>query len=55
MNDSFNQSSVTYICFESRFNNFSHFNKQFKSIIGKSALNYRKEIKIIIESSEINV
>jgi AraC-like DNA-binding protein len=44
------EQSVTDICFESGFNNFSHFNKQFKSIIGKSALNYRKEIKIIIES-----
>ena len=49
------QSSVTDICFESGFNNFSHFNKQFKSIIGKSALNYRKEFKVIIQSSEINV
>jgi AraC-like DNA-binding protein len=45
------QSSVTDICFESGFNNFSHFNKQFKSITGKSALNYRKEFKIIMQSS----
>ena len=55
MNDSLSQSSVTDICYKSGFNNFSHFNKQFKYVIGKSALNYRKEIKIIIESSEINV
>lgn len=45
------QSSVTDICFESGFNNFSHFNKQFKSITGKSALNYRKEFKVIMQSS----
>jgi YesN/AraC family two-component response regulator len=44
------QASVADICFESGFNNFSHFNKQFKFLTGKSALNYRKEIKVIIES-----
>ena len=49
------QSSVTDICFESGFNNFSHFNKQFKSITGESALNYRKEFKAIIQSSELIV
>ena len=31
------------------FNNFSHFNKQFKEITGKSASRYRKEVKRIIE------
>ncbi len=42
------QKSIADICFECGFNNFSHFNKQFNEIIGKSASNYRKEIKQII-------
>ncbi|WP_248724683.1 AraC family transcriptional regulator [Seonamhaeicola sp. ML3] len=41
--------SIADICFECGFNNFSHFNKQFNEIIGKSASNYRKEIKQIIQ------
>jgi AraC-like DNA-binding protein len=45
------QNSITDICFESGFNNFSHFNKHFKLITGKSASNYRKEIKLIIQSN----
>jgi len=44
------QSSITDICYECGFNNFSHFNKQFKEFTGKSASNYRKEIKLIIQS-----
>ena len=44
------QSSITDICFESGFNNFSHFNKQFKEVTGKNASAYRKEIKLIIQS-----
>ncbi|GAA4268659.1 AraC family transcriptional regulator [Hyunsoonleella aestuarii] len=43
------QMSITDICFECGFNNFSHFNKTFNEITGKSASNYRKEIKLIIE------
>jgi AraC-like DNA-binding protein len=43
------QLSIADICFECGFNNFSHFNKQFNDITGKSASNYRKEIKKIIE------
>ena len=42
--------SVTDICYESGFNNFSHFNKQFKGLTGKTALNYRKEIKMMIDT-----
>lgn len=38
-------SSITDICFESGFNNFSHFNKQFKEYAGKSPSEYRKEMK----------
>ncbi|ULC59834.1 AraC family transcriptional regulator [Flaviramulus sp. BrNp1-15] len=41
--------SIADICFECGFNNFSHFNKQFNEITGKSASNYRKEIKHIIQ------
>jgi AraC-like DNA-binding protein len=42
------QSSITDICFECGFNNFSHFNKLFKEFTGKSASKYRSEmIKIM--------
>lgn len=41
--------SVTDICFECGFNNFSHFNKLFKEITGKSASNYRSDIKRIVQ------
>lgn len=44
------KSSITDICFECGFNNFSHFNKQFKEFTGKSASAYRKELKLIIQS-----
>ena len=43
------QSSITDICFECGFNNFSHFNKQFKDFTGKSASNYRKEMKRMLQ------
>ena len=41
--------SITDICFECGFNNFSHFNKLFKEITGKSASKYRNEIKKFIQ------
>lgn len=41
--------SITEICFESGFNNFSHFNKLFKEYTGKSASQYRNELKNIIK------
>lgn len=40
--------SITDICYESGFNNFSYFNKTFKEFTGKSASQYRKELKSII-------
>ena len=43
------QMSIADICYECGFNNFSHFNKQFNEITGKSASQYRKEIKHIIQ------
>ncbi len=44
-----NKKSITEISFESGFNNFSHFNKSFKAFTGKSASQYRHELKSIIE------
>lgn len=41
--------SIADICYECGFNNFSHFNKQFNEVTGKSASQYRKEIKHIIQ------
>jgi AraC-like DNA-binding protein len=43
------QKSITDICFECGFNNFSHFNKLFKEFTGKSASKYRSEMKLIIQ------
>ena len=43
------QSSITDICFECGFNNFSHFNKLFKEFTGKSASKYRSEMKNLIQ------
>lgn len=45
------QSSITDICFESGFNNFSHFNKLFKKITGKSPMKYRNEMKQLISQN----
>lgn len=42
------QISITDVCFESGFNNFSHFNKQFKSFTGKSPSTYRNELKFSV-------
>ncbi|MGQ7946869.1 AraC family transcriptional regulator [Flavobacterium sp. WC2509] len=44
-----NTKSITEISFESGFNNFSHFNKSFKAFTGKSASQYRHELKSLIE------
>lgn len=46
-----NQTSITDICYESGFNNFSHFNKLFKEFTGKSASSYRKEMKKMIKTT----
>ncbi|MCP9200307.1 AraC family transcriptional regulator [Gramella sp. GC03-9] len=42
------QISITQVCFESGFNNFSHFNKQFKEFTGKSPSVYRNELKFSV-------
>jgi len=41
--------SISEVCFESGFNNFSHFNKQFKELTGKSPSAYRKEQRKLVE------
>ena len=41
--------SIANISFESGFNNFSHFNKLFKEFTGKSASQYRHELKSVIK------
>ena len=41
--------SITDICFESGFNNFSHFSKLFKKFTGTSPLKYRNEMKQLVE------
>ncbi|GGK31197.1 AraC family transcriptional regulator [Yeosuana aromativorans] len=49
------QLSIADICYECGFNNFSHFNKQFNEVTGKSASNYRKEIKKFIEQQPVAI
>lgn len=44
------QISITDVCFECGFNNFSHFNKQFRSFTGKSPSEYRNELKFAVSS-----
>ncbi len=46
-------SSITDICYESGFNNFSHFNKLFKKFTGKSPLKYRNEMKQLVEIERV--
>lgn len=41
--------SITDICYECGFNNFSHFNKLFKEFTGKSASKYRSELKRFVQ------
>jgi AraC-like DNA-binding protein len=40
--------TVADICFECGFNNFSHFNKHFKIVTGKSPSDYRSEFRLVI-------
>lgn len=41
--------SITDICYDCGFNNFSHFNKLFKKFTGKSPSQYRNEIQKVLE------
>lgn len=40
--------TIADICFECGFNNFSHFNKHFKIVTGKSPTEYRSEFRLVI-------
>lgn len=41
--------SITEICYESGYNNFSYFNKSFKEFTGKSASQYRQELRSVLK------
>ncbi|MBK8054437.1 MAG: AraC family transcriptional regulator [Saprospiraceae bacterium] len=40
--------TISEVCFESGFNNFSHFNRVFKLKTGKSANEYRKAVEKVV-------
>lgn len=40
--------SITEVCFESGFNNFSHFNKSFKAFTGQNPSQYRNVLKNVL-------
>jgi AraC-like DNA-binding protein len=40
--------SITEVCFECGFNNFSHFNKSFKAFTGQNPSEYRNQLKAIV-------
>ncbi|WP_298480902.1 AraC family transcriptional regulator [uncultured Maribacter sp.] len=40
--------SITEVCFECGFNNFSHFNKSFKAFTGQNPSEYRNQLKTIL-------
>ncbi|MCP4975407.1 MAG: AraC family transcriptional regulator [Maribacter sp.] len=40
--------SISEVCFECGFNNFSHFNKSFKAFTGQNPSEYRKQSKTIL-------
>lgn len=42
------QISILDVSFESGFNNFSHFNKQFKKFTQKTPSDYLNELKIVL-------
>ena len=41
--------SITEVCFECGFNNFSHFNKSFKAFAGQNPSEYRKQLKTVLK------
>ncbi|MEN1786000.1 MAG: AraC family transcriptional regulator [Bacteroidota bacterium] len=40
--------SITEVCYASGFNNFSHFNKSFKSFTGQNPSEYRSQLKTVL-------
>nr|WP_299383906.1 AraC family transcriptional regulator [Allomuricauda sp.] len=41
--------SITQVCYDSGFNNFSHFNKSFKAFTGQNPSEYRNQLKTVIQ------
>ena len=41
--------SISEVCFECGFTNFSHFNKSFKAFTGQNPSDYRKQLKTILK------
>ena len=41
--------SITQVCYESGFNNFSHFNKSFKAFTGQNPSEYRNQLKAVLQ------
>ncbi len=41
--------SITQVCYESGFNNFSHFNKSFKAFTGQNPSEYRNQLKTVLQ------
>jgi len=40
--------NITEVCYESGFNNFSHFNKSFKAFTGQNPSEYRNQLKTVL-------
>ncbi|WP_222983633.1 AraC family transcriptional regulator [Flagellimonas meishanensis] len=40
--------SITQVCYDSGFNNFSHFNKSFKAFTGQNPSEYRNQLKAVL-------
>ena len=47
------QVSVLDVCFESGFNNFSHFNKKFKAVTGRTPTQYRNELAYSVSEEKV--
>lgn len=47
-----NPMSITEICYDSGFNNFSHFNKEFKKFSGTSPSEYRNGFKTLLSNDQ---
>ncbi len=45
--------SIGAVSFDSGFNNLSHFNKQFRLVAGTSPSNYRKNLKKLVDSTNL--
>lgn len=41
--------SITQVCYDSGFNNFSHFNKSFKAFTGQNPSEYRNQLKTVLK------